>query len=286
MDQDPSESCLPPEALAVPDQSSAVHRVRSKRNLTGGGLVLEVDGRIPPTMPGQFYMLRTPDRWPVLMPRPLSIYDRAPDGSWGSFLLKPIGPGTKALCDLEAGHGVVVTGPLGQPFPEDQGDPICVAGGVGLAPFLLLARRWLELGREPLPVIFGGRTKELLSGIEDFEDCATVHAATNDGSFGFHGLVTELLGALLDDGSLSKDRPVFCCGPDPMMVAVARMCAERGIGCWLSLENVMACGYGVCNGCSVHVQGERFKDWPYSRSCQDGPVYRADDLVLDKLLAH
>ena len=254
-----------------------VHTLRRRRDLGGGSFALEIDGPIPATEPGQFYMLRTEQRWPVLLPRPLSIYDRAADGAYGSFLVKSVGPGTRALLDLEPGEGLVVNGPLGRPFPA-VADPVCVAGGVGLAPFLLLARRLHDQGRR-MRLLFGGRTRAALAGLEDFADIADVHTSTDDGSHGFHGLVTTLLDRLADDGKVRGDDTVFCCGPDPMMHAVAALCRRRGLRCFLSLETYMACGYGVCNGCTVAVKGDRFKGWPYSRTCTEGPVYEACELA-------
>jgi dihydroorotate dehydrogenase electron transfer subunit len=255
-----------------------VHTLRHRRDLGGGSFALEVDGPILPTLPGQFYMLRTEERWPVQLPRPFSLYDRAADGSMGSFLVKPIGEGTRALCALRPGDGIVLNGPLGQPFPRDIADPVCVAGGVGLAPFLLLAREATAQGRR-LRLLFGGRTRELLSGIDDFAGLAQVHASTDDGSFGFAGRVTALLEDLVQRSVVKPGEVVFCCGPDPMMEAVAALCERLGLRCFLSLETYMACGYGVCNGCSVRVQGPRFKGWPYSRTCVEGPVYEACELV-------
>ena len=255
-----------------------VHTMRSLRDLGGGSFALEVDGPIPATLPGQFYMLRTEQRWPVLLPRPFSLYDRAADGSWGSFLLKAVGEGTRALCDLRPGEGVVLNGPLGQPFPRDVADPVCIAGGVGLAPFLLLARERAAKGQRTR-LLFGGRNRAALAGIDDFAGIAELHASTDDGSFGFHGLVTKLLDDLLAKGQVRTGETVFCCGPDPMMHAVAKLCEARGLRCFLSLETYMACGYGVCNGCTVEVQGPRFKGWPYSRTCMEGPVYETCELV-------
>jgi len=254
-----------------------VHAVRRLRDLGGGSYAVEVDGPIPETGPGQFFMLRTEHRWPVQLPRPLSLYDRAADGSWGSFLVKPIGDGTRALCDVPPGEGVVVTGPLGRTFPTDVEDPLCIAGGVGLAPFLLLARAHHAAGKR-LRLIFGGRNRDALSGIDDFTPIADVHATTDDGSHGFHGLVTGLLEQMIERGDVKAGETVFCCGPDPMMHAVAAVCEARGLRCFLSLETYMACGYGVCNGCTVEVQGERFGGWPYSKTCIEGPVYEACEL--------
>ncbi len=255
-------------------------RVRRVRDLGGDSFALEIDGPIPTTLPGQFFMLRTERRWPVLLPRPFSLFDRAADGSWGSFLIKVAGPGTKALVEQRTGEGVHVTGPLGRPFSDDVLEPVCIAGGIGLAPFLSLARRYRELGR-PLPrLLFGGRNQAALAGIEDFAGIARVFASTDDGSHGFHGLVTQLLDSLLVSKVVQPGETVFCCGPDRMMHAVAKLCEQRGLRCFLSLETYMACGFGVCNGCTVEVQGPRFHGWPYSKACQDGPVYESCELSL------
>ncbi len=261
---------------------TGLHKLRKHVLLSGDCMVLEVEGPIPETLSGQFYMLRTSKQWPVLLPRPFSLYDRAPDGETAYFLLKEVGPGTCALAALEPGEQLWLTGPLGRPFPEDVQQPVCVAGGIGLAPFLLLARRWRDLGREPVRLLFGGRTKDFLAGREHFEDIARVHTCTDDGSEGLHGLVTELMVDLLKKGDIGKGETIFCCGPDAMMHAVAKLCAAEGLACYLSLENYMGCGYGVCNGCSVRVKGERFRGWPYSKSCIEGPVYEACELVWEE----
>ncbi|MCA8977269.1 MAG: dihydroorotate dehydrogenase electron transfer subunit [Planctomycetes bacterium] len=255
-----------------------VHVMRRRRELGGGSYAIEVDGPIPPTDPGQFYMLRTRERWPVLLPRPLSLYDRADDGSWGSFLVKSVGPGTRALLDLEPGEELVLNGPLGRAFPAEVEDPVCIAGGVGLAPFLLLARRRAAAGGR-LRLLFGGRSRDALAGLDDFVKIADVHTSTDDGSHGHHGLVTGLLDELVTNGEVRRGEVVFCCGPDPMMAAVAAACRQHELRCFLSLETYMACGYGVCNGCTVKVDGPRFKGWPYSKTCIEGPVYEAFELV-------
>ena len=256
---------------------SRSHTMKRLRDLGGGSYAVEVEGPIPETGAGQFFMLRTEKRWPVQLPRPFSLYERGDDGSWGSFLVKPIGEGSRAICDLRPGEQLVVTGPLGRAFPDDVEDPICVAGGVGLAPFLVLAQAEHARGKR-VRLLFGGRDRASLSGMEDFEPIADVHASTDDGSFGHHGRVTGLLDELLDQGVVKPGETVFCCGPDPMMEAVAELCERRGLRCFLSLETYMACGYGVCNGCTVEVQGERFGGWPYSKTCIEGPVYEACEL--------
>lgn len=255
------------------------HRVSRVRMLSGGCCTVEVEGPIPPTLPGQFYMLRTVEAWPVFLPRPFSLYERHPDGLDGSFLLKTVGPGTRALAAASPGDELWLTGPLGRPFPLDETDPICVAGGIGLAPFWLLAQRQVGLGR-PLPrLVFGGRDAGALAGIQDFAATARVHPCTDDGSHGFHGLVTALMRDMLDRDLIRRGETVFCCGPDKMMEAVGRLCEASGLRCFVSLETYMACGYGVCNGCSVAVQGPRFQGWPYSKTCLQGPVYETTELT-------
>jgi dihydroorotate dehydrogenase electron transfer subunit len=259
-----------------------LHTIERQRDLGGGCFAVEVAGPIPATLPGQFYMLRTEVRWPVLLPRPFSLYDRAADGSRGGFLVKVVGPGTRALADLRPGERLHLTGPLGRPFPREIADPVCVAGGIGLAPFLLLCRDAAARGQPPPRLLFGGRTKDALAGIDDFRGLARMFTSTDDGSHGLHGLVTQLLDELLAKGTVAASDTVFCCGPDPMMHAVARLCGQRGLRCFLSLETYMACGYGVCNGCSVRVQGPRFNGWPYSKTCIEGPVYETCELVHDQ----
>jgi dihydroorotate dehydrogenase electron transfer subunit len=106
-------------------------------------------------------------------------------------------------------------------------------------------------------------------------DGLTVRVSTDDGSAGRRGFVTELL-----DEELAGERPaaVYCCGPEPMMHAVASRCAAAGVPCWLSLESPMACGFGACFSCVVKVKTP--EGWDYRRSCVEGPVFRAEDLVL------
>lgn len=272
-------ACDKPERSAA----SRLHRVARIRVLSGGCFALEVEGPILPTLPGQFYMLRTRERWPVLLPRPFSLYERGEDGLEGSFLIKAVGPGTQALRDLQVGEEVWVTGPMGGSFPLEgaaAADPVCVAGGIGLAPFWLWARHQQAAGRPKPRLLFGGRDATALAGMQDFEAMTRLHTATDDGSHGFHGLVTALMEDLIAKGEIAgAGETVYCCGPDPMMHAVAELAQRHGMKCYLSLETYMACGYGVCNGCTVEVRGERFGDWPYAKTCMQGPVFAAEELV-------
>ncbi|MFQ5504082.1 MAG: hypothetical protein ACE5F1_04690 [Planctomycetota bacterium] len=261
------------------------HEVTRVKSLGAGYHVLYLHGPFSPARPGQFCMLSLKEAWPCLFPRPFSYFDVVPgaDG-FASFLVKVAGPGSRALALVEPGRRVLVTGPLGRPFPPAADpEPVCIAGGVGLAPFLLWAKDRQRDGRRAL-ILYGAATAEALVGYEEFPPGAQDwQLASEDGSRGFHGTVLDLYRSLLaGPAGVHPGRPVYCCGPDAMMQAVQAECAGLETPCFVSLENVMACGYGVCNGCTVRVQrAGRFADRisGYSRSCVEGPVYDATELV-------
>ncbi len=265
--------------------NSRRHLVRSKEFLGEQDMILTLEGPFPRVLSGQFAMLSTESSWPVLLPRPLSFFDVEPgEGGWASFLIKTIGPGTRALAEAEIGEGVLVTGPLGNGFLwDDVMEPVGIAGGVGLAPFLLLAKERQAQGLPPLTLLFGGATEASLVGQGAFPKGSVAWSfSTDDGSLGFKGNVLQLYENLLSEGLVCSSSPVFCCGPDPMMAAVGRFCEKLETPCWVSLETVMACGYGVCNGCSVRVKGEgRFAGKAFARTCVDGPVFDAAELVWE-----
>ena len=216
---------------------------REPRSVTGVEAVgaytlLRVDrGELDPGVPGQFFMLEAPGR---LLPRPMSLC-LAPPGEL-AFLLDPVGPGTVALCALQAGERINVFGPLGNGFRLDVERPLLVGGGIGMAPLPYLAER---IGRPP--VVLGFRSDRhaeaavLMPGAEVVVDPV---------------LVTELIEPGYD---------VLACGPEPMLRAVG----ERSPGAQLAWEAEMACGYGACYGCAVEIDGE------LKRLCVEGPVLAA-----------
>ena len=247
--------------------------------------VLYLKGEFEVPRPGQFCMLSLSRDWPVLLPRPFSYFDVEPGAcGFASFLVKAIGEGTHALVAAKPGSEVLLTGPLGLPFPnapKDEPDPICIAGGVGLAPFLLLTKERQAAGKAALQVLFGAASKSGLVAMDSFADAAQHwQLATDDGSEGFHGNALELYRSLLEQSKLDCRAPVYCCGPERMMKAVAEDCMSRSVRCLVSLETYMACGYGVCNGCSVEVTGfGRLRGKKYAKTCTLGPVFDARELV-------
>lgn len=237
-------------------------------------LLVVRDGEGPADpQPGQFYMLATEERWgggeserPYL-PRAFS-FARACEGElW--FLLEDIGPGTHRLAELEAGENLWLTGPLGIGFDAPTGRSILVGGGIGAAPLLCLHD---ELGPDA-PVLLGFRSADHAEAAKLFG--GDPQLATDDGSVGRHGLVTELLREELDTRHATpgtRDPTVFACGPPPMLEAVRALCEEHDIRAQLALESGMACGFGACFGCVVPTKTG------YIRLCVDGPVLDADQL--------
>lgn len=231
---------------------------------------------------GHFFMLRTEGADFPFLNRPFSVHDAKPDGRGPElqFLFKAIGRGTTCLSRLREGEKLRLVGPLGQPFPqprpgESTTTTILVAGGVGLPPlFLWLRRRQEEGRREPALLLYGARHREQLFELAAAEQLGVpVRTATEDGSAGLRGRVDQLLATTLDE--MRGPARVYACGPDPMMAAVARLCAGRRLTCLVSLETLMACGFGVCNACAVPVESKGSGDGMiarFARACIDGPV--------------
>jgi NAD(P)H-flavin reductase len=223
---------------------------------------------------GQFYMLAAAERWGggegerPFLPRAFSVL-RAPAGTDRlEFMLHDVGPGTKRLCELDAGDRLRIVGPLGIPFAaaRDARRPVLAGGGVGVAPLAILS--------DELNAAAGARPVALL-GFRDAGHAAGAElipgarVTTDDGSAGAAGFVTELLS---DELRLDPHAEVYACGPPSMLEAVRMLCAERGVPAQLALESGMACGFGACFGCVVHTRGG------YVRLCVDGPVLDADRL--------
>jgi dihydroorotate dehydrogenase electron transfer subunit len=215
--------------------------------------------------PGQFVMVRGAE-WgdAPLLPRPMSYLTA---GTTPSVLIKVIGEGTLRMGRAEPGEPFTLLGPLGQPWREPMAGraPILVAGGVGLAPLLFLARKLVQHGGQKPVAVYGGRTARDLPLDDELGALAELHVTTEDGSRGVKGRVTDVLGELLGAG-----KEVFTCGPDRMMAKVAEICAQRDVPCEASLETPMACGYGVCLGCPVPTT-----DGNYLYACMQGPCVDA-----------
>lgn len=244
------------------------------------GFVLRVELPAPLVNPlegGRFFMLRTAAAGFPFLNRPFSVHDAAPSsrGPELEFLLKVVGEGTRKLAQSAQGDAIRLVGPLGRPFPgpDPSVTTLLVAGGVGLPPlFLWLRRRREDRRDDPALLLYGARRRDQLFELESARALgAEVRTATEDGSDGLHGRVDALLAATLGELEGRRVR-VFTCGPDPMMAAVAELCAARGVPCHVSLETLMACGFGVCNACAVPIAAGDDSLGHYARACLDGPV--------------
>ncbi len=211
--------------------------------------------------PGQFAMLTlNPDpHYPdPLLPRPMAVYRGK--GEELEFRFKIVGRGTARLAELVPGSSIGVLGPLGNGFPDPSGSTILVGGGTGIASLY----EYAKAHPDDVRVILGGRSHADILGLDDFQTLGVPLAiATDDGSLGERGLVTDLLKPDSNDS-------VFVCGPWPMMRAAYQIASDAGSRCLVSLEAHMACGIGICLGCVVATdQGFRYV-------CTHGPVFDAE----------
>jgi dihydroorotate dehydrogenase electron transfer subunit len=243
----------------------------------GAYRVLRVaDPDAPEPQAGQFAMLAAAERWgggdderPFLA-RAFSIARRR-DGE-SHFLLEDVGPGTRRLSELRAGEPLWVLGPLGVGFtaPREGRRAILLGGGVGIAPLAILQD---QLGAPTTTTLLGFRDAGRAHGAALLRGAAV---ATDDGSVGHHGLVTDLLSAELER---DPHAAVYACGPAGMLEGVRAICAATRTPAQLALEAAMACGFGACFGCVVPRRGGG-----YLRVCVDGPVIDAAE--LDRVEEH
>ncbi|MEZ6140723.1 MAG: dihydroorotate dehydrogenase electron transfer subunit [Zavarzinella sp.] len=239
--------------------------------------------------PGQFVMVRLPDSTDPLLGRPFALYDCIADDTGSYFAIDivylVVGKITEKMTHLQPGNNLEIWGPLGKGFPLSQAWSVvnCVAGGIGQTPFLAYANELLGqkayAGRQrqqytsAVRLYYGVRTAAYAAGINDFQNAGCeVHLATDDGSSGTTGRVTEILAQQQPEGLLVG------CGPEPMLHALIGYANTRNQECYVSLETPMACGFGVCFSCVTQVKTAT--GWDYQRVCVDGPVFRADQLVL------
>ncbi len=223
-------------------------------------LTLRHPGLLPPIAAGQFVEVEVCNSREVLLRRPISIHDVDSQNQTLSLLIQTVGKGTRRLADLREGDTLNLVYPLGRGFAVAGANPLLVGGGAGIAPLLYLAKCYREKGIRPT-ILLGGRTEALIPVREEFEAIGATGCATEDGSLGEKGLVTQH--SLFN---LGYDH-ICTCGPTPMMKAVGRHALAKGIPCEVSLENMMACGIGACLCCVTDT------DQGHKCVCKEGPVF-------------
>lgn len=232
--------------------------------------------------PGQFAMLNFTGGKTLVFSRPFSIF--AAEGHRVSFLYRIVGRGTAMMGDLKPGDPLSFLGPLGRPFttPAPDVPVVLIAGGVGLPPLAAWKDRYGRPGdrayfgaRDPDDVPWGLLGSDWLVSVDRM-------GAVPAGRDAWEGLVTDLVAR--QEATDVAPRVVLSCGPLPLLKAASRLAASRGWACWLSLEEHMGCGYGVCKGCVVPVHDlDGSPDrWRNATSCQEGPVFNARDIAWER----
>ncbi len=287
-------------------------------------LSLECPELAEKAVPGQFVMLRVGNSYDPLLRRPFSIH-RIIKGSGIEILYKIIGKGTGMMAHIKAGEVPSLIGPLGNGFSinGEFGEVLVVGGGIGTAPLLALAEKLTGngegIGKErKVIVLLGGRSKDDILCVEEFKGLgAEVQVATDDGSLGHKGFVTELLDQYLGQPQGTAPTCIFSCGPHLMSKRVAGIAKKYNTPCQVSLEAHMACGVGACLGCVIKVRSSEFgvrnktdlelnsrlltpnsqlscgcdsesvpcdtqlPESSFKRVCMEGPVFNAEDVLWD-----
>lgn len=297
--------------LSLPGQMSCARQhsavILSQRQLAIGTFAVRIAAPELAALltPGQFFMIRPADGTDPLLGRPFALYDTILDDTGTpvalEFAYHVIGKMTGLMSHWHGGEPVTVWGPLGNGFPPYSGQHLlCVGGGIGYTPFLAVARETLGFRsygqskerqqtsglatQKRVTLCYGVQTKSARADLADFAELTglKIRLATDDGTEGHHGFVTDLVREQLDLDQDGRPDGVYCCGPEPMMHAVAKICTSREIPCWLSLETPMACGFGACFSCVTKVRTED-GHWDYRRTCVEGPVFPASTLALDEV---
>jgi dihydroorotate dehydrogenase electron transfer subunit len=258
-------------------------KISENRGLGGGYFILRLSGceSLAAAKPGQFVMIRGAWGRDPLLPRAFSLMSVGPGGR-AEILAKTVGRGTALLERALPGAEIDVLGPLGTSFPEPRGDTVdlLVAGGVGLPPMYMQGALAAARGQvDRSEMIYGGRGAPDLVLLREMEATGlALFLTTESGEVGDKGLVTRALEARLRhhrDQQQGKAVRVMGCGPNGMLWAIARMARDLQVPCFISLEEQMACGIGVCLGCAIPARSR-----PYRYVCSNGPVFDAAD-VLD-----
>lgn len=230
---------------------------------------------------GQFVMIKNDAITTPLLRRPFSILSVDRKAGTFSLFVKEVGAGSRGLTALQLGEVAGCLGPLGRGFvpPPAGHEALLVAGGFGIAPFLLFCAD-REAGTRAR-VFYGGRSAADVVLRDPFDALdVPVVCTTNDGSLGRRGLVTDAVAAYLDEGH--GPAVLYACGPEAMLRAVARLAEERGLAAQVSLDPWMGCGVGTCLGCVVKIRrrGEERAKWRCA--CTEGPVFDARDVVWEE----
>lgn len=245
--------------------------VENKRlNKTNSLIRIKSQVELPQIMPGQFLNIDISNCKEIFLRRPFSVFEVDYAKNIISILVKVLGRGSATLADIGTGEKLSAVFPLGKGFtlPDSNDKILLIGGGSGTAPMLFLAKE-SGLTPENVHILLGARTENDHIDISDYQQYGVIHYSTDDGSLGEKGFVTQ---HSVFQHNLKNFDKIYACGPDAMMKAVAKVAKEKNIFCEVSLENLMACGFGVCLCCIE----------PTTRGnlcvCTEGPVFNINEL--------
>jgi dihydroorotate dehydrogenase electron transfer subunit len=245
--------------------------VENKRlNKTNSLIRIKSQAELPKIRPGQFMNIEIGNCKEIFLRRPFSVFEVDYANNLISIIVKVLGRGSAALAEIGINEKLSVIFPLGKEFtmPDKKDNVLLIGGGSGTAPMLFLAKE-SGLTPENVHILLGARSENDHIDVTDYQKYGIIHYSTDDGSLGEKGFVTQH--SVFQNNLKSFDR-IYACGPDAMMKAVAKSAKEEGIFCEVSLENLMACGFGVCLCCIE----------PTTRGnlcvCTEGPVFNVNEL--------
>lgn len=227
--------------------------------------------------PGQFYMLQASDSLDPLLKRPLSIFDFRDDQLY--FLFRKRGKGTNYLSRLKKGEIIRLIGPLGNGWPQPEGEFIAIAGGIGIASLMFLLKKYKDKGI----LFYGARNSKELLMLEEVSNLVKDYfISTDDGSLGHRCLVSELFVRVLESRHFDRNLPLYCCGSTPMLKTFSKIVQENNLTCYVSVEEYMACGVGACLGCVIRLTNENEGGFSYKTVCKDGPIFSLREILWDQ----
>ena len=256
--------------------------------------------------PGQFINLRISEAMDPLFRRPFSIFRTIPlaRGEKGlEIVYKVVGRGTRKMTGLLPGEEVDMIGPCGNGFSLEGGKKshVLLGGGVGTAALYMLGEQIVrnQEANTNLHVFLGANTKGSMILIDEFQNLKKdLKISTDDGTFGYRGMVTELFKSSMEKSEIPSESAVYACGPEPMYRELRSLLEKYRFSAQVSIERRMACGMGVCLSCickvrkgevekyrslpKSHIQFSEQDDYGYALTCWDGPVFHLEEVVLNE----
>ncbi len=257
--------------------------------------------------PGQFINIKILKNNDPILRRPFSVFRSVKRNGVAigvEVIYKVVGRGTEDLSHLCPGEKLDIIGPIGHGFERNQSKKVhvLIAGGVGSSSLFMLGEEISRLAKEKkleLYILLGAQAKNALILENEFNALnARVMVATDDGTYGYHGLVTDNLRNAFERGSIPADCAIYACGPEPMLKTLSRMHQDYGFPAQIAMERRMLCGIGACVACvckvdkkgvlkyrdipSSHIQLSPEEDFGYALVCQDGPVFNIEEIRFDE----